>query len=99
MSAEQRFADLVLQGIDLDSALYRVAAERKQSNPLEALRDSINQVHVGFVAPTMVMRDVVDGGGSVADIPKPSCLRNHLPSGRKPTREELVNAWRLCLKK
>jgi hypothetical protein len=32
----------------------------------------------------------------IFNIPSPTCITRHLPVGRKPTREELKEAWRAC---
>ena len=37
-----------------------------------------------------------DSSGSITQIPRPECVRQHLPKERKPTREEIMNAWNQC---
>ena len=39
------------------------------------------------------------GGGGVTSIPTASCLYQYLPHDRKPTREEMEEAWEKCMRK
>lgn len=32
----------------------------------------------------------------IFNIPSPTCIKQHLPPDRKPTRNELKEAWRAC---
>jgi len=42
---------------------------------------------------------MVVGGGGVAGMPTASCLYQYLPHDRKPTREEMEEAWEICSRK
>lgn len=41
----------------------------------------------------------VVGGGGVTGMPTASCLYQYLPHDRKPTREEMEEAWEKCSRK
>lgn len=41
----------------------------------------------------------VVGGGGITGIPTASCLYQYLPHDRKPTREEMEEAWEKCTRK
>jgi hypothetical protein len=41
----------------------------------------------------------VVGGGGVTAIPTANCLYGYLPHDRKPTREEMEEAWEKCSRK
>lgn len=37
-----------------------------------------------------------DSDGRLTLIPRPDCMKQHLPKDRSPTEEEVREAWRLC---
>lgn len=61
----------------------------------------VDNVVIGAAARhmfTTIATLVVSGGGGVASIPSPECIASHLPDGRPPTEDELLEAWELCSK-
>jgi hypothetical protein len=87
-------ASVLDQTGDLSIALSSMGIDSTDS--LEsAIRQSIGEQ---TVSPKMFLKTVltVVGGGGVTSIPTASCLYKYLPHDRKPTREEMEEAWEKC---
>jgi len=76
--------------MDVGPALLRVRIESGLAGALGRLLGGV----ASFIAPAPGV--VAGSGGGIADLPDASCIRSHLQPGRKPTRQELETAWRLC---
>lgn len=62
--------------------------ERSTDDLLTANRMHLNHAGMAFY--------IVTSGGGVGGIPTPECIKSHLPKGRKPTSQELRDAWEAC---
>jgi hypothetical protein len=87
-------ASVLDQTGDLSIALGSMGID--STDDLEsAIRESIGEQ---TLSPKMFLKTVltVVGGGGVTSIPTASCLYQYLPHDRKPTREEMEDAWEKC---
>ncbi|HWY31619.1 MAG TPA: hypothetical protein VNX46_12740 [Candidatus Acidoferrum sp.] len=99
------------EGVSLEAAMDAVPVV-KSEDLLRAIRSQTNLLHVvpritksmgsrifhldELLKPEAAAFYVVASGGGTAGIPTPECIESHLPIGRKPTSQELRDAWEAC---
>jgi len=109
-TVREHFTALVLIGVPPVTALMLVlseateifrAASRSEQNLRETARllgfdDLARESESKIRRKFELYAFIVEGAERLRDIPSARCLDSHLPKDRRPTKDEIDQAWAIC---
>src|SRR5437879_2765554 len=97
--ASLELSKMITSGFRLETALQYIGvgnSDEVADRIYQAVKDYSVRGYYRTREPSPIICRIVLTGGGVQGVPTPECIESHLPEGRKPTAEEIKEAWEAC---